>query len=334
MTNGGYMKRRKLGTEGLEVSCIGLGCMGMSQSYGSVTERSDSESINVIHRALELGINFFDTAEVYGPFINEQLLGKALKGKREQVIIATKFGFDITGHPPYELSSSPRKIKEACDSSLKRLGIDTIDLFYQHRVDPKVPIEDVVGAMGELIDQGKVRYLGLSEAGPDTIQRAHKVRRISALQSEYSLWERELEERIIPLIKELGIGLVPFAPLGRGFLTSRIKSFDEIPEGDFRREDPRYQGDNFKKNLQIVGVIKAIAAKHSATPAQIAIAWTLHQGENTVPIPGTKRIKFLEENIVASQIHLDDDDLATINKLADKRFGERFTPELMKRAER
>lgn len=328
------MQRRKLGTEGLEVSCIGLGCMGMSQSYGSAAERSDIESIKVIHRALELGINFFDTAEIYGPFINEQLLGKALKGKREQVIIATKFGYDIDGQPPYRLNSLPKKIKEVCDASLKRIGIDTIDLFYQHRVDPGVPIEDVVGAMGELIDQGKVRYLGLSEAGPDTIRRAHKVRRISALQSEYSLWERGLEERIIPLIKELGIGLVPFAPLGRGFLTSRIQSIDEIPEGDFRRGDPRYQDDNFKKNLQIVDIIKTIAAKHSATPAQIAIAWTLHQGENIVPIPGTKHIKFLEENIAAVQIHLDNDDLATINKLSDKRSGERFTPELMKKVER
>lgn len=328
------MQKRKLGTEGLEVSCIGLGCMGMSQSYGSAAERNDSESIKVIHRALELGINFFDTAEIYGPFINEQLLGRALKGKREQAIIATKFGFDITGQPPYKPSSVPKKIKEVCDASLKRLGIDMIDLFYQHRVDPKVPIEDVVGAMGELMDQGKVRYLGLSEAGPETIRRAHKVRKISALQSEYSLWERGLEEQIIPLIKELGIGLVPFAPLGRGFLTSKIKSFDEIPVGDFRRGDPRYQGDNFKKNLQIVEIIKKIATKHSATPAQIALAWTLHQGENTVPIPGTKHIKFLEENVAAAKIHLDNDDLAAINKLADKRSGERFSPEWMKRVER
>lgn len=328
------MQKRKLGTEGLEVSCMGLGCMGMSQSYGSAKDRNDNESIKVIHRALELGINFFDTAEVYGPFVNEQLLGKALKGKRERAIIATKFGFDIVGQPPYKLNSLPKKIKEACDASLKRLGIETIDLFYQHRVDPKVPIEDVIGAMRELIKQGKVRYLGLSEAGPETILRAHKVHKISSLQSEYSLWERGLEERIMPLIKELGIGLVPFAPLGRGFLTSKIKSFNEIPEGDFRRSDPRYQGDNFKKNLQIVEIIKSIADKHSATPAQIAIAWTLHQGENVVPIPGTRRVEFLEENIAAVQIHLDEDDLAIVDKLAAKRSGERFSPELIRVVER
>jgi aryl-alcohol dehydrogenase-like predicted oxidoreductase len=323
------MQKRKLGTEGLEVSCIGLGCMGMSQSYGSPDERDDIESIKVIHRALELGVNFFDTAEVYGPFKNEELLGKALKGKREQAIIATKFGWDIAGQWPYKLDSNPKKIKEDCDVSLRRLGVDTIDLFYQHRVDPKVPIEEVVGAMGELVDQGKIRYVGLSEAGPETIRRAHKVRKISALQSEYSLWERGLEERIIPLLKELGIGLVPFAPMGRGFLSGRIKKYEDIPQGDFRRNDPRYQPDNLKKNLQIVEAVRKIAVKHKATPAQIVIAWTLHRGENIVPIPGTKHVKFLEENVGASQIHLGKDDLAALNGLAGEKAGERYEPQQM-----
>jgi aryl-alcohol dehydrogenase-like predicted oxidoreductase len=323
------MQKRKLGTEGLEVSCIGLGCMGMSQSYGTADERDDIESIKVIHCALELGVNFFDTAEVYGPFKNEELLGKALKGKHKEVIIATKFGWDITGQWPYKLDSRPDKIKEDCDASLRRLGVDTIDLFYQHRVDPKVPIEDVIGAMGELVDEGKIRYLGLSEAGPETIRRAHKVHKISALQSEYSLWERGLEEQIIPLLKELGIGLVPFAPMGRGFLSGRIKKYEDIPEGDFRRNDPRYQPDNLKKNLQIVEAVKKIAVKHKATPAQIAIAWTLHQGENIVPIPGTKHVKFLEENTAASQIHLGENDLAALNGLARKKAGERYEPQQM-----
>ncbi|MGA2324035.1 MAG: aldo/keto reductase [Sedimentisphaerales bacterium] len=323
------MQKRKLGTEGLEVSCIGLGCMGMSQSYGTADERDDIESIKVIHCALELGVNFFDTAEVYGPFKNEELLGKALKGKHEQVIIATKFGWDITGQWPYKLDSRPDKIKEDCDASLRRLGVDTIDLFYQHRVDPKVPIEDVIGAMGELVDEGKIRYLGLSEAGPETIRRAHKVHKISALQSEYSLWERGLEEQIIPLLKELGVGLVPFAPMGRGFLSGRIKKYEDIPEGDFRRNDPRYQPDNLKKNLQIVEAVKKIAVKHKATPAQIAIAWTLHQGENIVPIPGTKHVKFLEENTAASQIHLGENDLAALNGLAREKAGERYEPQQM-----
>ena len=323
------MQKRKLGTEGLEVSCIGLGCMGMSQSYGTADERDDIESIKVIHCALELGVNFFDTAEVYGPFKNEELLGKALKGKREQAIIATKFGWDITGQWPYKLDSRPDKIKEDCDASLRRLGVDTIDLFYQHRVDPKVPIEDVIGTMGELVDEGKIRYLGLSEAGPETIRRAHKVHKISALQSEYSLWERGLEEQIIPLLKELGIGLVPFAPMGRGFLSGRIKKYEDIPEGDFRRNDPRYQPDNLKKNLQIVEAVKKIAVKYKATPAQIAIAWTLHQGENIVPIPGTKHVKFLEENTAASQIHLGENDLAALNGLARKKAGERYEPQQM-----
>jgi aryl-alcohol dehydrogenase-like predicted oxidoreductase len=224
-------------------------------------ERDDNESIRVIHRAIELGVNFFDTAEVYGPFTNEELLGKALKGKRDGNVIATKFGWEITGQWPYERNSQPKKIKDDCEASLKRLGIDTIDLFYQHRVDPKVPIEDVAGMVGELIEQGKVRYFGLSEAGPETIRRAHKVCKVSALQSEYSLWERGIEEQIIPLLRELGIGLVPFAPLGRGFLSGKIKRYEDIPEGDYRRNDPRYQPGNLEKNLQIVEAVNKIARR-------------------------------------------------------------------------
>ncbi len=323
------MQKRKLGMEGLEVSCIGLGCMGMSQSYGRPEERDDNESIKVINRAIELGVDFFDTAEVYGPFKNEELVGRALNGKREQVIIATKFGWEITGQWPYEMNSRPEKIKADCDASLKRLDIETIDLFYQHRVDPKVPIEEVAGAVGELIKQGKVKYFGLSEAGPENIRRAHNVCKVSALQSEYSLWERGLEEQIIPLLRQLGIGLVPFAPMGRGFLSGQIKKYDDIPEGDYRRNDPRYQPENLKKNLQIVTAVKKIAAKHKATPAQVAIAWTLHQGEDIVPIPGTRHLKYLEENLGTLQVRLGKDDLAALDKLAEKRAGPRYEPRQM-----
>jgi aryl-alcohol dehydrogenase-like predicted oxidoreductase len=323
------MEQRKLGTEGLEVSCIGLGCMGMSQSYGRPEERDENESIRVIHRAIELGVNFFDTAEVYGPFTNEELLSKALTGKRDKVIIATKFGWEITGQWPYERNSKPEKIKADCDASLKRLGIDTIDLFYQHRVDPKVPIEDVAGTIGELIKQGKVKYFGLSEAGADTIMRAHKVCKITALQSEYSLWERGLEKQIIPLLRELEIGLVPFAPLGRGFLSGKIKRYEDIPEGDYRRNDPRYQPGNLEKNLQIVEAVNKVAARHKATPAQIAIAWTLHQGKDIVPIPGTRHVAFFEENIGASQVKLNKADLAALGKLYGERTGERYEPRQM-----
>jgi aryl-alcohol dehydrogenase-like predicted oxidoreductase len=320
------MEKRKLGTEGLEVSCIGLGCMGMSQAYGSPEERDEKESIKVIHRALELGVDFFDTAEVYGPYANEELVGKALKGKHDKAIIATKFGWEITGERPYKPNSHPDKIRKVCDESLKRLGIGHIDLYYQHRVDPKVPIEEVVGVIGELIDQGKIRYLGLSEAGPDTIRRAHNVRKISALQSEYSLWERGLEEKIIPLLEELEIGLVPYCPVGRGFLTGQIKSIEDIPADDFRRNDPRYQGENFAKNMQLVEIVKKIAAKHHATPAQIAITWTLHKGKTFVPIPGTKRLNYLEENSTAWKIHLDSQDMRELDSLVQKKSGERYQP--------
>jgi aryl-alcohol dehydrogenase-like predicted oxidoreductase len=328
------MEKRELGTEGLEVSCIGLGCMGMSQSYGSAADRNDAESIRVIHRALELGVNFFDTAEIYGPFKNEELVGKALKGRREEAIIATKFGFKIEGSFPYPLDSHPKRIKAAVEGSLKRLGIEYIDLLYQHRVDPAVPTEEVVGTMAELVTHGKVRFLGLSEAGPETIKRAHQTHKISALQSEYSLWERGLEEKIIPLLKELGIGLVPFSPVGRGFLTGQIKRFEDIPEGDYRRGDPRYQGENFQKNLDLVKQVERIAQKHNAATAQVAIAWTLQQGNDFVPIPGTKRLSFLEENSTSWKIHLDTSDLEELDNLANEKHGERYNAAMMAHVDR
>jgi len=328
------MNKRKLGKEGLEVSCIGLGCMGMSQAYGTPADRMDEESIRVIHRALELGVNFFDTAEIYGPFTNEVLLGRALTRRRERAIIATKFGFAIQGSFPYTMCSRPEKIRAACDGSLKRLGVDYIDLLYQHRVDPTVPIEDVVGTVGDLIDKGKVRYIGLSEAGPETIRRAHKERKISVLQSEYSLWERGIEERILPTIRELGIGLVPFSPLGRGFLTGGIRSLDDIPQGDYRRTDPRYQGEHLTANRRIIASVEKVAKKHGATPAQVAIAWTLHQGEGVVPIPGTKRIRYLEENCAATTLVLSSADLEELNSLAHGTLGERYGTAMMAQVER
>lgn len=328
------MNKCKLGKEGLEVSCIGLGCMGMSQAYGTPADRMDEESIRVIHRALELGVNFFDTAEIYGPFTNEVLLGRALTRRRERAIIATKFGFAIQGSFPYTMCSRPEKIRAACDGSLKRLGVDYIDLLYQHRVDPTVPIEDVVGTVGDLIDKGKVRYIGLSEAGPETIRRAHKERKISVLQSEYSLWERGIEERILPTIRELGIGLVPFSPLGRGFLTGGIRSLDDIPQGDYRRTDPRYQGEHLTANRRIIASVEKVAKKHGATPAQVAIAWTLHQGEEVVPIPGTKRIRYLEENCAATTLVLSSADLEELNSLAHGTLGERYGTAMMAQVER
>jgi aryl-alcohol dehydrogenase-like predicted oxidoreductase len=328
------MQKRKLGNQGLEVSCIGLGCMGMSQSYGSPEERIEAESIKVLHRALELEVTFFDTAEVYGPFKNEELLGKGLRGMRERAVIATKFGFDIEGNPPYRTNSHPTKIKAVADASLKRLGIEVIDLFYQHRVDPKIPIEEVAGAVSELVALGKVRYFGLSEAGPATIRRAHKEFPVSALQSEYSLWERGLEENIIPTLKELNIGLVPFSPVGRGFLTGQIKSFEDIPQDDYRRRDPRYQGENFRKNLQLVDVVKRIAATQNATPAQVALAWILHQPNGFVPIPGTKRVKYMEENAGAAKVVLDKAELEELDSLAQNTSGDRYEPQMMATVER
>jgi aryl-alcohol dehydrogenase-like predicted oxidoreductase len=304
------LAKRKLGSQGLTVSSLGLGCMGMSQAYGVADE---AESIATLHRALELGVTFLDTAEVYGPFKNENLLGRALAGKRDAVVIATKFGFRIENGVGIALDSRPEHVREAVEGSLRRLRTDRIDLLYQHRVDPAVPIEDVVGALADLVRAGKVRYLGLSEAGARTIRRAHGVHPISALQSEYSLWERNLEPEILPLLRELGIGLVPFAPLGRGFLTGDVRRAEEYPESDFRRRDPRFQGANFDANVRAAETVRALARTKGATPGQLALAWLLARGEDVVPIPGTKRRKYLEENVAAAQISLTPAELAELD---------------------
>jgi aryl-alcohol dehydrogenase-like predicted oxidoreductase len=333
----GMIAQRKLGTQGLTVSAIGLGCMGMTASYGSPEERDERESIATLHRALEIGVTFLDTAEVYGPFTNEELLGRALKGKRDRATIATKFGWRI-GKPGEEsgLDSRPLHIREAVEGSLRRLQTDHIDLLYQHRVDPAVPIEDVAGAMADLVHAGKVRFLGLSEAGEETIRRAHTVHPISALQSEYSLWERNLEPRIIPLLRHLSIGLVPFSPLGRGFLTGAVKRADEYPAGDFRRGDPRFQGANFDANMRAVSIVKEIAAQKKATPAQIALAWLLHKGDDIVPIPGTKHRERLEENAGAVDVTLGDDDMRRLDEAlaSDNVAGERYNEERMATVDR
>ena len=331
------LPQRKLGTDGLMVSALGLGCMGMSQSYGSPDERDERESIATIHRALELGVNFFDTAEVYGPFTNEELLGRALKGRRDEALIATKFGFHIEGDKRTTgLDSRPAHIREAVEGSLRRLGTDHIDLIYQHRVDPAMPIEDVVGAMAGLVAQGKVRFLGLSEAGENTIRRAHAVHPISALQSEYSLWERNLEPRIIPLLRELGIGLVPFSPLGRGFLTGTAKRAEEYPEDDFRRGDPRYQGGNFDANMRAASVVQELASRKGATPGQIALAWLLHKGDDIVPIPGTKRRRYLEENVGAVAIKLTREEMAQLEAALSPEnvAGPRYNEKMMSTVDR
>jgi aryl-alcohol dehydrogenase-like predicted oxidoreductase len=308
---------RTLGTQGLTVSAIGLGLMGMSQSYGTPEERDERESIATIHRAIELGVTFLDTAEVYGPYKNEELLARALKelgsGARDRVVIATKFGFQFGPAGITGVDSHPDHIRQVVDGSLRRLATDRIDLLYQHRVDPAVPIEDVVGTMAALVLEGKVRFLGLSEAGEQTIRRAHAVHPISVLQSEYSLWERNLEPRIIPLLRQLGIGIVPFAPLGRGFLTGAVRRAEEYPEGDFRRGDPRYQGENFDANMRAASAVKDLASRKSATPAQVALAWLLHKGPDVVPIPGTKRRKYLEENLGAADVQLTRDEMATLD---------------------
>jgi aryl-alcohol dehydrogenase-like predicted oxidoreductase len=323
---------RTLGSQGLTVSALGLGLMGMSQAYGTTDERDEGESIATIHRALDLGVTFLDTAEVYGPFVNEELLARALAqrpGARDRVVIATKFGFRIENGAQTGLDSRPAHIREAVEGSLRRLATDRIDLLYQHRVDPAVPIEEVIGAMAELVHEGKVRFLGLSEAGEQTIRRAHAVHPISALQSEYSLWERNLEPRIIPVLRELGIGLVPFAPLGRGFLTGSVKRAEEYPEGDFRRGDPRYQGENFDANVRAASAVRDLAARKSATPGQVALAWLLHKGDDIAPIPGTKRRKYLEENVAAADVRLTPAEMAALDtalapeKVAGPRYGEK-----------
>jgi aryl-alcohol dehydrogenase-like predicted oxidoreductase len=319
------LRTRKLGSQGLVVSAIGLGCMGMSQSYGPADE---AESIATLHRAIELGCTFLDTAEVYGPFTNEDLLGRALAGKRDQVVIATKFGFKIEGGKNTGTDSRPEHIRAVVEASLQRLRTDHIDLLYQHRVDRTVPIEEVAGTVGDLIGQGKVRFFGLSEAGVANIRRAHAVHPVTALQSEYSLWERNLERDVIPCLRELGIGLVPFSPLGRGFLTGEVKRAEDYAADDFRRTDPRYQGENFDANVAAAQVVRDIAAAHEAKPGQIALAWVLHKGEDFVPIPGTKRRHYLEENVAAAQVVLDTaqmkalDEALSPDKIAGPRYAE------------
>jgi len=329
------MEQRRLG--GLEVSALGLGCMGMSFAYGTAEERDERESIATLHRALELGLTFFDTAEAYGPFANEELLARAFEGRRDRVVLATKFGFRFDENGAIAgTDSRPEHVREAVEGSLRRLKTDHIDLLYQHRVDRAVPIEDVVGAMAQLVREGKVRHLGLSEAGEQTIRRAHAVHPIAALQSEYSLWERNLEPRIIPLLRELGIGLVPFAPLGRGFLTGSVKRAEDYPPGDYRRTDPRYQGENFEANVRAASAVRELAARKSATPAQIALGWLLHKGSDIVPIPGTKRRKNLEENLGAAAVTLDRDDMAALEFALspEKVSGPRYNAERMAQVDR
>jgi aryl-alcohol dehydrogenase-like predicted oxidoreductase len=326
---------RSLGSQGLKVSALGLGCMGMSQSYGPADE---TESIATLHRAIELGCTFLDTAEVYGPYTNEALLGRALQGRRDQVTIATKFGFRLENGKQVltDRDSRPETIRRAVEGSLQRLGTDHIDLLYQHRVDPAVPMVDVAGAVAELVRAGKVRYFGLSEAGTANIRRAHAVHPVSAVQSEYSLWERNLEADVIPLLKELGIGLVPFSPLGRGFLTGEVKRAEEYPEGDYRRNDPRYQGANFDANVQAAQAVRDIATAKGVKPGQIALAWVLHQSPTFVPIPGTKRRTYLEENVSAAAITLDAAELRRISDALapDKVAGPRYSERMMSTVDR
>ena len=317
----------------LTVSRIGLGAMGMSHGYTGAGA-DDAESIRTIHRALDLGLTFIDTAEIYGPFINEELVGKALKGRRDQVVLATKFGLvSHTGEGAWNLDSSPANIRTAVEGSLRRLGTDHIDLYYQHRVDPNTPIEDTVGAVAELVGEGKVRHIGLSAAAATTIRRAHATHPITALQSEYSLWTRDLEAEIIPTLRELGIGLVPFSPLGRGFLTGTIRSPEQFDDTDFRKDNPRFTGENFTRNLRIADEVKAVADQVGATPAQVALAWLLAQGDDIAPIPGTKRVARVEENIAADAVELSAAQLQALNTLPPA-VGERYNPEQMAMYER
>lgn len=319
------MKMRKLGQGGPEVSAVGLGCMGMSAFYGGADE---GQSIDVIHRALDLGVTLFDTAEMYGPHTNEVLLGKALKGRRDQAFIATKFGINRQADGSAVTDGSPANVRRAVEGSLSRLGVDHIDLYYQHRMDPDTPIEETVGAMGELVKEGKVRFLGLSEAAPATLRRGHAEHPITALQTEYSLWSRDPEDEILATVRELGIGFVPYSPLGRGFLSGDIRSIDDLAPDDYRRTNPRFMGDNFQKNLDLVAAVAAIAADKGVTAAQLALAWVLAQGDDLVPIPGTRRIATLEQNVAAADIALTPEDLARIEVVfpRDAVVGERYAP--------
>jgi aryl-alcohol dehydrogenase-like predicted oxidoreductase len=322
------MDTRTLGAQGFEVSELGLGCMGMSEFYGTADEE---ESIATIHRALELGINFLDTADMYGPFTNEKLVGKGISDRREQVVLATKFGNERREDGSWVgVNGKPEYVKMACEASLERLGVDMIDLYYQHRVDPEVPIEETVGAMEELVEAGKVRYLGLSEAAPETIRRAHAVHPISALQSEYSLFTRDPEEKILPTTRELGIGFVAYSPLGRGFLTGAWKSIEDLPEDDTRAgRFPRFSEENFNKNVELAERVREIAAEKNATPGQLALAWLLYQGEDIVPIPGTRRRTRLEENVGALDVELTEDDLRRIDDVMPRVSGDRYPGQMM-----